>query len=809
MAEQLGMNMERVEYVSIEEEMKSAYLDYAMSVIIGRALPDARDGLKPVQRRILYAMGELGLLHNKPYKKCARVVGEVLGKYHPHGDAPVYEALVRMAQDFTMRYPLIDGQGNFGSMDGDPPAAMRYTEARLSRIAEEFLKDIDKNTVDFVPNFDGSFMEPVVLPTRVPNLLLNGASGIAVGMATNIPPHNLNEVVDAAIYLVDNPDATIEELTKFIKGPDFPTGGEIIGKGEILKAYITGRGTIKIRGKVEIEQKRSRTALVITEVPYQVNKASLVEKISHLAEEGKLGDISAIRDESNREGIRVVIELKSGEDPEIVKRKLFKFTPLETGYGIILLAIHEGEPRLLTLKDALSIFIEHRKEVILRRTRYDLDKALEREHILEGIKIALDYLDEVIETIRASRTPQDAKEALMDKFGLTEKQAQAILDMRLQRLTGLEREKVEKDLEEVRALIKDLQDILTRYERLLHEVKKEFLEIKEKYGDERRTRITDAVEEYDIIDMIKEEEVVVTITRKGYIKRVPLTEYRGQRRGGRGRKAVDMKGRDFVEHLYVSSTHDTLVIFTNRGKAYGVKVYEVPEASRQARGKPIEHLIKLDEGERVATVVHVSQDWKGQFIMVTEKGVIKKTPVEAFANARRNGIVAVNLDEGDSLVAVNVVDGDKLVIIGTRNGRAVVFSSSEVRSMGRNARGVRGVNLRDGDVVVGMDIGEPGTYVMTVTEKGYGKRTPLEEFRVTGRGALGVIAHKLSDKTGLMMDLKAVRDDDELMIITKDGMAIRIEAKEVPVYSRNASGVKLVQTESEVAAVCRVPNNGD
>ncbi|BAT71761.1 DNA gyrase subunit A [Thermosulfidibacter takaii ABI70S6] len=803
------MNMERVEYVSIEEEMKSAYLDYAMSVIIGRALPDARDGLKPVQRRILYAMGELGLLHNKPYKKCARVVGEVLGKYHPHGDAPVYEALVRMAQDFTMRYPLIDGQGNFGSMDGDPPAAMRYTEARLSRIAEEFLKDIDKNTVDFVPNFDGSFMEPVVLPTRVPNLLLNGASGIAVGMATNIPPHNLNEVVDAAIYLVDNPDATIEELTKFIKGPDFPTGGEIIGKGEILKAYITGRGTIKIRGKVEIEQKRSRTALVITEVPYQVNKASLVEKISHLAEEGKLGDISAIRDESNREGIRVVIELKSGEDPEIVKRKLFKFTPLETGYGIILLAIHEGEPRLLTLKDALSIFIEHRKEVILRRTRYDLDKALEREHILEGIKIALDYLDEVIETIRASRTPQDAKEALMDKFGLTEKQAQAILDMRLQRLTGLEREKVEKDLEEVRALIKDLQDILTRYERLLHEVKKEFLEIKEKYGDERRTRITDAVEEYDIIDMIKEEEVVVTITRKGYIKRVPLTEYRGQRRGGRGRKAVDMKGRDFVEHLYVSSTHDTLVIFTNRGKAYGVKVYEVPEASRQARGKPIEHLIKLDEGERVATVVHVSQDWKGQFIMVTEKGVIKKTPVEAFANARRNGIVAVNLDEGDSLVAVNVVDGDKLVIIGTRNGRAVVFSSSEVRSMGRNARGVRGVNLRDGDVVVGMDIGEPGTYVMTVTEKGYGKRTPLEEFRVTGRGALGVIAHKLSDKTGLMMDLKAVRDDDELMIITKDGMAIRIEAKEVPVYSRNASGVKLVQTESEVAAVCRVPNNGD
>ena len=804
MAEQMSLDMGRIEQVSIEEEMKSAYLDYAMSVIIGRALPDARDGLKPVQRRILYAMGEMGLLHNRPYKKCARVVGEVLGKYHPHGDAPVYEALVRMAQDFNMRYPLIDGQGNFGSMDGDPPAAMRYTECRLSRIAEEFLRDIDKETVDFVPNFDGSFMEPVVLPTRVPNLLINGASGIAVGMATNIPPHNLREIIDATVYLIDHPDASVEDLLQFVKGPDFPTGGEIVGTEELKKAYTTGRANIRIRGKVEVEERKRRCALVITEIPYQVNKASLVEKISHLAEEGKLGEISAIRDESNREGIRVVVELKGGEDPELVKKRLFKYTPLETGYGIIMLAIHQGEPKLLTLKDALEIFIEHRKEVVLRRTRYDLDKALEREHILEGIKIALDHLDEVIETIRSSRTPAEAKEALSEKFGLTERQAQAILDMRLQRLTGLEREKVEQELEEVRALIKDLQDILMREERLLDEIKKELLEIKEKYGDDRRTRITDRVEEYTLEEMIKDEEVVVTITRKGYIKRVPLSEYRGQKRGGKGRKAVDMKGQDFVEHMYVCSTLDTLIVFTNRGRAYGIKVYEVPEARRQARGKPIEHLIRLEEQEKVATVSRVSKEFKGSFIMVTKKGVVKRTPVEAFSNARRTGVIAINLDEGDNLVDACVVDGDRLVIIGTRRGMAVVFPSSEVREMGRNARGVRGVKLKDQDEVIGMDTSDGDRHILTITEKGYGKRTLFSEFRVTGRGAQGVIAHRLSDRTGDMVSLKAVADEDDLMIITKDGMAIRISASEIPVYGRNASGVRLLQTESEVAAVCRV-----
>ena len=796
--------MARIVPISIEEEMKSAYLDYAMSVIIGRALPDARDGLKPVQRRILYAMGELGLYHNKPYKKSARVVGEVLGKYHPHGDAPVYEALVRMAQDFTMRYPLIDGQGNFGSMDGDPPAAMRYTEVRLSRIAEEFLVDIDKETVDFVPNFDGSFEEPVVLPTRIPNLLLNGASGIAVGMATNIPPHNLSEIMDALVALIENPLLSVDELLNYVKGPDFPTGGIIAGRDELIKAYKTGRGNIRVRGRVKVEEKGKKVSLVITEIPYQVNKASLVEKISLLAEEGKLGEIQAVRDESNREGVRIVIELKAGEDPELVERKLYKFTQLETGFGIILLAIHNGEPRLLNLKEALNIFIEHRKEVITRRTQFDLRKAKEKAHILEGLKIAIDNLDKVIKTIRSSKSPAEAKERLMLLFGLTEVQAQAILDMKLQRLTALEREKVEKDLLETKRLIEDLEDILQREERLFLEMKKEFIEIKEKYGDERKTQIVDRIEEYHPMEMVKEEEVVVTITHKSYIKRVPLSEYRGQRRGGRGKKAVNLKGTDFVEHMYIASTHDTLIIFTDKGRAYGVKIFEIPEASRQSRGKPVEHLIKLSEDEKITTVTHIPKGVGGSFIMVTKNGVVKKTPVEAFENVRRNGIIAINLDEGDSLVSVCLVDGEDLVVIGTRNGRAVVFPSGLIRNTGRNARGVRGVTLKDDDEVVGMDIAIPDSYVLTVTQKGYGKKTPVNEFRVTGRGAQGVICHKLTDKTGKLVDLKVVKDEDEIMIITKEGMAIRMTVVEIPTYGRATSGSRLIDSSSEVAVVCRV-----
>ena len=796
--------MSQVIPISIEEEMKSAYLDYAMSVIIGRALPDAKDGLKPVQRRILYGMGELGLFHNKPYKKSARVVGDVLGKYHPHGDAPVYEALVRMAQDFSMRYPLIDGQGNFGSMDGDPPAAMRYTEVRLSRIAEEFLKDIDKETVDFVPNFDGSFKEPVVLPTRVPNLLLNGSSGIAVGMATNIPPHNLAEVVDAVIALIENPNISIDELTNIIKGPDFPTGGAIIGRDEVVKAYKTGRGNIRIRGKVEIEEKGRKTSLVITEIPYQVNKASLVEKISHLAEEGRLGEIQAIRDESNREGIRIVIELKSGESPSIVEKKLYRYTPLETGFGIILLAIHEGEPKLLNLKDALNIFLDHRKEVVTRRTEYDLKKARERAHILEGLKIAIENLDEVIKIIKSSSSPKEAKDRLILEFDFTEVQAQAILDMKLQRLTALEREKIEKDLKETLSFIEDLEDILSREERLFSEIKRELLEIKEKYADARRTEIIEAVEEFLPLEIIKEEEVVVTITHKGYIKRVPLTEYKGQRRGGRGRKAVNMKGSDFVEHMYIASTHDVLIVFTDKGKAYGIKVYEIPEATRQARGKPLEHLIKLEENEKVTAIAHITKETKGSFLMVTEKGIIKKTPISAFSNVKRNGIIAINLEEGDKLKAVCSVDGEDLVVIGTKEAKAVVFPSDNVRNMGRGARGVKGVRLKEGDSVVGMDVAASGKQILTVTEKGFGKRTPVEEFRITGRGAQGVIAHKLVDKTGKLVDLKVVSDDDEIMLITKDGMAIRIPVKEIPVYGRAASGAKLIQSDSEVVVVCRV-----
>ncbi len=800
--------MAQIVPISIEEEMKSAYLDYAMSVIIGRALPDARDGLKPVQRRILYGMGELGLLHNKPYKKSARVVGEVLGKYHPHGDAPVYEALVRMAQDFSMRYPLIDGQGNFGSMDGDPPAAMRYTEVRLSKIAEEFLRDIDKDTVDFVPNFDGSFEEPVVLPTRVPNLLLNGASGIAVGMATNIPPHNLGEVIDATIALIENPLLSVDELINIVKGPDFPTGGIITGKEEIIRAYKTGRGNIRVRGKVTVEEKGRKVALIITEIPYQVNKATLVEKISQLAEDGKLGEVQAIRDESNREGIRIVIELKSGEDPRIVERKLYRYTSLETGFGIIMLAIYDGEPRLLNLKEALNIFIEHRKEVVTRRTEYDLRKAREKAHILEGLKIAIDNLDEVIKVIRSSASPKEAKQELITRFSLTEAQSQAILDMKLQRLTALEREKIEYELKETKALIEDLEDILLREERLFSEIKKELLEVKEKYADKRRTEITEIIEDYTPIEMIKEEEVVVTITHKGYIKRVPLTEYRGQKRGGRGRKAVHMKGADFVEHMYIASTHDTLIIFTDKGKAYGVKVYEIPEASRQARGKPLEHLIKLEEGEKVTAIAHITKETKGSFFMITEKGIVKRTSISAFSNVRRNGIIAINLSENDRLKAVCPVDGDNFVVIGTRKGKAVVFTSDQVREMGRTARGVKGVKLKENDMVVGMDVAIPGKQILTVTEKGFGKRTPVEEFRVTGRGAQGVTAHKLVEKTGELVDLKVVSEEDEVMIITKDGMAIRIPVSEIPVYGRATSGARLIQSDSEVVVVCRVKENG-
>jgi len=785
--------MAQVIPISIEEEMKSAYIDYAMSVIVGRALPDIRDGLKPVHRRILYAMQELGLWHNRPFKKSARVVGEVLGKFHPHGDAAVYDALVRMAQEFTMRYPLVDGQGNFGSLDGDPPAAMRYTEVRITALAEEFLRDIEKDTVDFVPNFDGSFQEPTVLPARVPNLLVNGTSGIAVGMATNIPPHNLSEVVDALVYMIDHPEATVEELMNFIQGPDFPTGAFICGRDEIIRAYKTGRGSLRLRAKVEVEQLRGkRQALVVKEIPYQLNKASLVERISQLALEGKLEEVQAVRDESDRHGVRIVMELKRDEDPDFVLKKLYRYTPLETGFGIILIALVDGAPRLLSLPEMLKAFLDFRREVVTRRTLFDLERARDRAHILEGLKIALDHLDEIIALIRASDTPQEARQGLMGKFALSEKQAQAILDMRLQRLTALERDKIEKEYQEVLALIKELETILGEEAVLWKVIKDELLQIRERYGDERRTGILQEVEVFDPEEFIKEEDMVVTLTHRGLVKRTLLAQYRSQRKGGRGKKALEVKDEDFVEHLYVASTLDYLLFFTNRGKVHLLKVYEIPEGSRQAKGKPINQLLRLDEGEKVTAFAHLMEkDQNGHLMMATRLGVVKKVSLDQFRHVRRGGIIAIHLDEGDELISVKPVDQETPVIIGTRRGRAIVFSSSQVRAMGRAARGVRGIRLASGDVVVGMEVLE-GEHILTVTEKGYGKRTPKGAYRVQARGGQGVTTHRLTDRTGRMVAILAVNSQDELFIATHEGMAIRLKAQEVSVMGRSTQGVKLM-----------------
>jgi len=794
--------MAQVVPISIEEEMKSAYIDYAMSVIVGRALPDIRDGLKPVHRRILYAMQELGLWHNRPFKKSARVVGEVLGKFHPHGDAAVYDALVRMAQEFTMRYPLVDGQGNFGSLDGDPPAAMRYTEVRLTALAEEFLRDIEKDTVDFIPNFDGSFEEPTVLPTRVPNLLVNGTSGIAVGMATNIPPHNLSEVIDALVYMIDHSEATVEELMDYIHGPDFPTGAFICGKNEIIRAYKTGRGSLRLRAKIEVEQLRGkRQALVVKEIPYQLNKASLVERISQLALEGKLEEIQAVRDESDRHGVRVVVELKKGEDPEFVMKKLYRYTPLETGFGVILIALVDGAPRLLSLPEILRAFLEFRREVVTRRTLFDLEKAKDRAHILEGLKIALDHLDAIIALIRASATPQEARGGLMEKFSLSEKQAQAILDMRLQRLTALERDKIEKEYQEVLALIKELETILGEEPVLWGVIREELLQIKEHYGDERKTGILEEVEVFDPEEFIKEEDMVVTLTHRGLVKRTPLAQYRSQRKGGRGKKALEVKDEDFVEHLYVASTLDFLLFFTNRGKVHLLKVYEIPEGSRQAKGKPINQLLRLEEEERVTAFTHLlGKDQEGHLMMATKLGVVKKVSLDQFRHVRRGGIIAISLDQGDELISVKPVDQETPVIIGTKGGRAIVFSSSQVRAMGWTARGVRGIRLTSGDEVVGMEIME-GEHILTVTEKGYGKRTPRKAYRVQARGGKGVTAHRLINKTGRMVAILSVDSQDELFIATQEGMAIRLEAQEVSVMGRSTQGVKLIDLPPEDVVV--------
>jgi DNA gyrase subunit A len=786
---------EKIQPVEIEEEIKYSYLDYAMSVIVSRALPDVRDGLKPVQRRVLYTMYELGLLHNRPYKKCARIVGETLGKYHPHGDAAVYDTLVRLAQDFTMRYPLVDGQGNFGSIDGDSPAAMRYTEARLSAIAEEMLQDIEKNTVDFRPNFDETLKEPEVLPTILPNLLVNGSSGIAVGMATNIPPHNLNEIVDGLIALLKNPDLPVEKLMKYVKGPDFPTGGIIVGLSGIKEAYTTGKGRIIVRAKASIENYKGRSRIVITEIPYQVNKASLIEKIAELVQERKIEDISDIRDESDKDGMRIVIELRRDAQPEVVLNNLYKHTNLQTTFGVIMLTLVNGVPKILNLKEMMNEFINFRLNVIVRRTKFELDDAEKRAHILEGLKIALDNIDEIVELIKKSKDPETAKVNLMKKFKLSEIQAKAILDMRLQRLTGLERSKVESEYKETIKLIEKLKSILRSKELQKELIYEELLKLKEKYGDERRTLIIEGEEDFSVEDLIAEEDVVITITHNGFIKRYPVSGYRRQSRGGKGITAAVTKDDDFIEHMFVASTHHYIIFFTDKGKAYSLKVHEIPEGSRASRGRSISHLIKKDADEKITAFVAVKEFSENLFVtMVTKMGLVKKVPLMEFATTRKIGLIAITLNRGDRLVDARLTDGGQDLIIGTKKGMAIRFNEKDIRPMGRQAAGVRGIKLEKDDEVIGMiAVKRSGTTILVVTEKGFGKRSDLNDYRITHRGGKGIITVKVNDKTGDMVAIKEVLDNDDVMIVTTKGYLIRQHIKDIKIMSRQAQGVKLIK----------------
>jgi len=804
---------EKIQPVEIEEEIKYSYLDYAMSVIVSRALPDVRDGLKPVQRRVLYTMYELGLLHNRPYKKCARIVGETLGKYHPHGDAAVYDTLVRLAQDFTMRYPLVDGQGNFGSIDGDSPAAMRYTEARLSAIAEEMLQDIEKNTVDFRPNFDETLKEPEVLPTILPNLLVNGSSGIAVGMATNIPPHNLNEIVDGLIALLKNPDLPVEKLMKYVKGPDFPTGGIIVGLSGIKEAYTTGKGRIIVRAKASIENYKGRSRIVITQIPYQVNKASLIEKIAELVQERKIEDISDIRDESDKDGMRIVIELRRDAQPEVVLNNLYKHTNLQTTFGVIMLALVNGVPKILNLKEMMNEFINFRLNVIVRRTKFELDDAEKRAHILEGLKIALDNIDEIVELIKKSKDPETAKVNLMKKFKLSEIQAKAILDMRLQRLTGLERSKVESEYKETIKLIEKLKSILRSKELQKELIHEELLKLKEKYGDERRTLIIEGEEDFSVEDLIAEEDVVITITHNGFIKRYPVSGYRRQNRGGKGITAAVTKDDDFIEHMFVASTHHYIIFFTDKGKAYSLKVHEIPEGSRASRGRSISHLIKKDADEKITAFVAVKEFSENLFVtMVTKMGLVKKVPLMEFATTRKTGLIAITLNRGDRLVDARLTDGGQDLIIGTKKGMAIRFNEKDIRPMGRQAAGVRGIKLEKDDEVIGMiAVKRSGTTILVVTEKGFGKRSDLNDYRITHRGGKGIITVKVNDKTGDMVAIKEVLDNDDVMIITTKGYLIRQHIKDIKIMSRQAQGVKLIKLNhgDTIASVASVVTEED
>ena len=792
---------EKVIQVEISKEMKRSYIDYAMSVIASRALPDVRDGLKPVHRRIIYTMNEDGFTPDKPHRKCATTVGDVLGRYHPHGDAGVYDALVRMAQDFSLRYPLVDGHGNFGSVDGDGAAAYRYTEARMSRLATVMLKDIEKDTVDFVPNFDENRKEPVVVPSRFPQLLCNGSSGIAVGMATNIPPHNLCEVVDGIIAVIDNPELTLDDLMEHIKGPDFPTYGIIMGKSGIRKAYETGRGKILIRARTEIEEmENGKPRIIVTEIPYQVNKARMIEKMADLAKDKKVDGITDIRDESDRDGMRIVIELRRDVNANIVLNQLFKYTQLQETFGIIMLALVDGQPKVLSLREMLDHYIDFQKTVIVRRTEYDLKKAQARAHILEGLRIALDNIDAVIATIRASYN--DAKEQLMQKFGLSDLQAQAILDMRLARLQGLEREKIEEEYAELMKQIAYYQAVLSSEQMVLDIVKTELLEIKDKYGDDRRSEITMAVDEINLEDLIEEEDNVITMTHFGYIKRLPVDTYKSQHRGGRGISGLQTREEDFVETLFISSTHAYLLFFTNRGRMFKIKAYQIPESGRQSKGTAIVNLIELDNDEKITAMIPVRQFEPGNYLtMVTKNGVVKKTPIMEYATTRRGGLIAIGLREDDELIRVKMTDGQQQLILGTRDGMCIKFAESDVRPMGRGASGVMGIRLRDGDEVVGTSICRDGGSLLTVTENGYGKKTPLSEFKLQNRGGKGVTGYRLTDKTGLVAGMKVVDEDDDVMIITSDGVIIRTGAEEISEYGRVTQGVRVMRPDDGVKVV--------
>ena len=798
--------------VNIEDEMKRSYMDYAMSVIIGRALPDIRDGLKPAHRRVLYGMKAMGLSATRGYRKCAKIIGEVMGNYHPHGDASIYDTLVRLAQDFNMRAPLIDGQGNFGSIDGDPPAAMRYTEARLDALGDEMMTDLEKETVDFVPNYDETTEEPTVLPAPFPNLLVNGSAGIAVGMATNIPPHNMREVIDGLIWAIEGAQAeekpTLAEkqrkLLELIPGPDFPTGGYIIGRQGIHQAYLTGRGTVIMRAKAEIEmsKKGDRSSIVISAIPYQVNKAKLIERIAELVREKTIEGISDIRDESDRRGMSIVIDLKRGEVGEVILNNLYKHTALQSSFGVIMLAIVGGRPKVLSLVELIDSFIEFRREVVRRRTEYELRKAEARRHILEGLKIALDHLDEVITLIRQSKNPGEAREGLITRFGLTLVQAQAILDMQLQRLTGLERQKILDELAELLQLIERLLAILASDRLLMQIIVDELRKIQEKYGDERRTEILAEEGEFQIEDLIADEEVAITVSNTGYIKRTAVTNYRNQRRGGKGRIGMRTREEDFVSHLFTASTHAYIMIFSDRGRAYWLKVHHIPDVGPDGRGKAIANLVSMEDGERIAALLTVREFEENKFIVMgTKRGVVKKTELNAFSNPRAGGIIAMGVEDGDAVIAVQISDGTHEVFIGTRDGMAIRFPEDDVRSMGRTAYGVRGISLREGDEVVGMDVLSPGGTILSVTEQGYGKRTVLDEYRVQSRGGLGIINIQTSERNGKVIGVAQVSDDDELMLITQQGKILRMASKDIRTIGRSTQGVKLIDIEGDDRAV--------